>query len=265
MEDHVGALYRYTSKRTARGAGDRCAARAFGLMDLLVSILIVSILIAVLMPALAKVRESARRVVCGSNLRQVGLGIQMYSDDWDTELPWSVYLGPSPDGSDDHSAQMNRTRVSLSKARTPNGFFRQENRAVWDGLGLLFDQEYLGYEVFYCPSHHGEHPLNRYTGLWGDDTTETIVSNFQYRGRGPGGTRMLDQIRTSAALVSDALSSVDDYNHIVGTNVLRVGGSVRWIPDEPGNALASLLNDEAPPEGGSVSSLWNTLDSGGLD
>ena len=54
---------------------------AFTLVELLVVILIISILIAFLLPALAKAREMALRVVCASNIRQLGMATIMYADE----------------------------------------------------------------------------------------------------------------------------------------------------------------------------------------
>lgn len=54
---------------------------AFTLVELLVVISIIALLLAVLMPALAKVREQSRRVVCGANDKQIGLLLELYCGD----------------------------------------------------------------------------------------------------------------------------------------------------------------------------------------
>jgi prepilin-type N-terminal cleavage/methylation domain-containing protein/prepilin-type processing-associated H-X9-DG protein len=62
----------------------------FTLIELLVVIAIIAILAAILFPVFAQAREKARQSTCLSNLRQVGLGLQMYTQDWDEVLPTSV-------------------------------------------------------------------------------------------------------------------------------------------------------------------------------
>jgi prepilin-type N-terminal cleavage/methylation domain-containing protein len=54
--------------------------KGFTLIELLVVISIIAILMAIMIPALRKARESAKTVVCASNLRQIGYAFNMYVD-----------------------------------------------------------------------------------------------------------------------------------------------------------------------------------------
>ena len=60
--------------------------QAFTLIELLVVIAIVAILAAILFPVFQKVRENARKIACLSNMKQIGLGVQMYLQDSDERL-----------------------------------------------------------------------------------------------------------------------------------------------------------------------------------
>jgi prepilin-type N-terminal cleavage/methylation domain-containing protein/prepilin-type processing-associated H-X9-DG protein len=73
---------------------DRSARRrapAVTLIELLVVIAIIAILAAILFPVFAQAREAARKATCLSDLRQLGVALMQYAQDYDETLPWSSF------------------------------------------------------------------------------------------------------------------------------------------------------------------------------
>ena len=96
----------------------------FTLIELLVVIAIIAILAAILFPVFARARENARRSSCQSNLKQIGLGIQQYAQDYDEKY------------------------VNQSSA-TANNYGILQAHEAWP----IAVQPYIkSYQIFVCPS-----------------------------------------------------------------------------------------------------------------
>lgn len=70
--------------------------RGFTLIELLVVIAIIAVLIALLLPAVQAARETARRMRCASNLKQLGLAIQLYEQNWRSLPPSAIVIQTGP-------------------------------------------------------------------------------------------------------------------------------------------------------------------------
>ncbi len=67
--------------------------QAFTLIELLVVLAIISLLISIIAPALSRARETGRRTVCSSNLRQIGQGLWHYAEDYEGWFPAKPKFG----------------------------------------------------------------------------------------------------------------------------------------------------------------------------
>lgn len=200
-------------------------ARGFSLIELLVTLAVVSILSAILMPAFANVRTMALRLMCQNNMRAIHVGLMSYANEYRGEnLPDSAY-------SDNRRPQQ---LMALS-------FTNTDGDTSWDGLGKLGmgSRRYLDDKrSYFCPAHNATHTIDNQTAQFEPSIElpmpgETVYGNYHYwadwnqrvmtrqsaRGRGP------------EILVTDGMRTRQDVNHRFGVNALRSDGSAIWLGD----------------------------------
>ncbi len=232
--------------------------RAFTLLDVLVSIAVIGILISILLPSLGPIQETARRVACQSNVRQIGLGVVMYADDWAGQLPPSVFL-PVANGTSVTSPPTPQNMITLRLDHNYMG-------GGWDGLGWLYHNDYLtAPKVFYCPSHRGENPYRALhppgtTATPRSSATTTSAAKVPPAPMAPRPPATCIKSTPQSSLIADGMRVQSDCNHRVGVNFFRADLTVHWYADPLGNLAASLPTDKNASTAQPVIDAWGDMD-----
>jgi len=161
--------------------------KGFTLIELLVVMVIIALLVGLLLPALARAKEEARKTQCRSNMRQIGLGMVMYSNDnggWGPEKSgvtpgnwsgstftpgqheacaesgngwWNFSTGPQHNvfGAFNRYRPSHLNIVTVGQPQVWQASTAAPARGI--GLGLLWTGGYLtnkGAQILYCPSNN---------------------------------------------------------------------------------------------------------------
>lgn len=192
----------------------------FTLIELLVVVGIIGVLVSLLLPALGSARESGRRAVCASNLKQIGTAINMYANENNDRLPLDETTG-----NDNNSS----------------------NR-LWNITGyLLFgkltqDNQNLGLQ-FYCPSckKTGDSSYNPNNLGTGTDAT----GSYYQRGIDQGAPKRISEVEDASkkALITDleALNGWTNHGNLVNALYLDSHVSVVSIPSSRDEWRSSTL------------------------
>lgn len=192
---------------------DRGRRRAFTLVELLTVIAVIGILAAILIPVTSKVRASARRTGCASNLRQIGVGIQLYAEEHKNTLPY-VY---DPNASDENFFWYNT--VSLAMGLDHDAWLRTDG-------------------VFTCGA--ADIPVPHYTMSW------NVSAKSRASLANPSQTVIVaDGPGSSGAGINQSppFGGIDATRHGDGANYLFVDGHVEFLKTIPADGLIPELVD----------------------
>ena len=221
--------------------------RGFTLIELLVVIAIISILAAILFPVFARARENARRASCQSNLKQIGLGVMQYTQDYDEKFPqynWGGSTTPLGHGGWANTLQPYLKSVQIFQCPSePTG-------AVGMGVTGFADYNYnlfLGWNGAYG-SITGQAALTQptLTVMLADYNANSGYSWFTGVYSGSSGSNCGTTTCTAGLATFPAPAA---QRHLDGQNYIFTDGHVKWYKGASPTQSASVYNAVTPGSG----------------
>ena len=207
--------------------------KGFTLIELLVVIAIISILASILFPVFARARENARRTSCLSNMKQIGLGLMQYTQDYDERYPraWGGL------GADGRTGDPNDIETDTSK---PGGVFKINAAAggAADHYRTWMDYIYpyvKSTQLFRCPSYTSTYDYPHYG-------YSVAFSNFNYYGEVFGGPTGVRNVPISMAVVKRPAEVIAIAEYTGGYNYTTHPGNMYDYASRPSsNANYNLV------------------------
>ena len=264
--------------------------RGFTLIELLVVIAIIAVLMGILMPALRRARDQAKRMICAANLKTIGQALFMYAQEHDDHLPESLYKnhdGKSPVT----TYMMMNIDYGFATTHTPKDRVDSLDMENTFNLGVLVTEGYLkadSGEIFYCPGLNIRKDTAFHIADYGGESNwpmprgdahapDRIRISYSYLPQSkvkkmetpaPAGLEAFPatatkptQLHPGFSIVADLLRKPQDLAHRLGkgssgANLLFSEGSVRFSRDEKlSEAVDSGITLIEPPN----QALWREV------